>query len=1661
MDIFINFMSSEQETNPKLTRAQRRKIKKNEEMRRIEKEIVESLEQLEKLELEEQEEEHWTMVSFQKKARQSKPVTKLLTSSNEDHLMNEDLDLFDKNFNKDLFNRQGDGRRRNVKESRKKKEHIVPHSDEDETDYVKIAEDTKPQEAPEDNDLENLLESARSMATEAPQEWISCLENVIIMAFQVSHSRSYREVFMAVMAYIKMNTNKSILFAIKDIIDEMTQFENDDDVIEPHAFDGETVLRNWNLLKTNTIFTKVSFLITAAMSLSVCNMKEIEFSIFGLKLISLEAAKQQLKAVDVIDAAINTFTWICDVGYQVYQEKSLAPLLYGDQHMRKFNDECDYVLAHSETVINGNGENLNDFEKKVDEALRKVINLKKARDGAITSSWIQDRYSKLVHVKEQIVCKRRNTAIRYAPFGVGLTGSSGVGKSTLAKLVMKTALYASGFDTDPSRIITKDMFDQYDSTYTSDILGMFMDDVGNGKAEFAKVSPTDVIIKFFNNMAAQAVKAELNSKGVVFIDFKVGVLSSNFRDYGVRHYTDKPEATLRRFIHTRVAIKDKFRKKGGVSLDTSHPDLDKGDLTQDVWNLKIEVCHIHEGKNGNDKYSFQTLTTELDGEDVVCENLDLTTYLRIIADLAAKHAHQQKRIIERSHNFDNMEMDPVTKIPMALAKVQPHAFEAIGEVIVESTLSAVNSYVASWLAPAKLLNSLMGYSPIANMATRRLSSEIGTILQETATPMIISLTPEFIFNSRIFGRAVDAWQRSAALYDMKRNVTRVTRIAVCFLLYSIYQGNYALFIWTLVLSWITAMIFWAQYRARVRVYKREFYERRDILPDSVKAMRDSKMVKGAMIVSAVAVGIKLFQLWNKNRKENIEVNAASDVDGRPGWLDFLVPKIGFKVDRQPEAQRAVSDHVKKIIHKNQFWADFIRADGSSAGCNIVFRRKSVAWFPKHMFYKNADMTNEPSPWLDVRVTRSDTPGGYFKFKVEFDTVATLDHLDMVASYVPNGPDLPDISKWLPLNKPTGTGVCAIYKRSKEDQEFRNVHVTFQEEGHSFMQFYGGRYQTSLAQKGSCMSALITIGNAPVIVGFHIGGDSNKHIGVMQTVTLDDANKMDEMLEKFDGIILSAQATELPTEQYGKPLITSTAVHEKTAFARMDKSSYIDVLGSTEIRSQQSSSVQESPISELVTEVTGQPNVWGPPKLKPNWVGYNATLEHIVNPAEMFLPSALERARKDWMGPLFPLLDEHVSTEVFRPLNDHEMVMGVAGKAFLNALPMNTGMGFPVFGKKRKHFEEVELDGVLTRIPSDEIKQELNRMIKCFENNTRAYPVTTATLKDEPTPVDKEKVRVFQASTVAFSLLIRKYFLPIARFLGCYPTVSECAAGVNSKSYDWKKLMDHAEKYAPDGKVIGWDYSKYDVRMNSQVTRAVWCSFVELAEYGGYDAYSLKIMKAMIADIVHPLIDYNGTMIMAYNMNTSGNNLTVNVNSTAGSFYVRMGFFNEYPEAEDFRSNVAALTYGDDFIGSVKDEFRAKFGFSSFKDFLAKHDMKVTLPDKSDDVQDFLSKENADFLKRQSQYIPEIDATIGKLSEMSIFKSLHSNLKSPSVSKDEVAISCLETAMDEWFAHGREVYDMRRAQMIQVCERADLPVPAVYMTFNDRVQRWKDKYARNA
>jgi hypothetical protein len=155
-----------------------------------------------------------------------------------------------------------------------------------------------------------------------------------------------------------------------------------------------------------------------------------------------------------------------------------------------------------------------------------------------------------------------------------------------------------------------------------------------------------------------------------------------------------------------------------------------------------------------------------------------------------------------------------------------------------------------------------------------------------------------------------------------------------------------------------------------------------------------------------------------------------------------------------------------------------------------------------------------------------------------------------------------------------------------------------------------------------------------------------------------------------------------------------------------------------------------------------------------------------------------------------------------------------------------------------------------------------------------------------------------------------------------------------------------------------------------------------------------------------------------------------------------------------------MTYGDDNVGSVNPKCDT-FTIKGMSEFLGEHGQVYTMPDKESELVDFLPVEEFEFLKRVNVYIPEIGCNVGALLEKSIFKSLHCFMrgrKSP-LTEEEASAQNIDTALREFFNHGREVYERRRCELKEVAENCgiDHMCTRLSVTFDDHVAEWREKY----
>jgi hypothetical protein len=54
---------------------------------------------------------------------------------------------------------------------------------------------------------------------------------------------------------------------------------------------------------------------------------------------------------------------------------------------------------------------------------------------------------------------------------------------------------------------------------------------------------------------------------------------------------------------------------------------------------------------------------------------------------------------------------------------------------------------------------------------------------------------------------------------------------------------------------------------------------------------------------------------------------------------------------------------------------------------------------------------------------------------------------------------------------------------------------------------------------------------------------------------------------------------------------------------------------------------------------------------------------------------------------------------------------------------------------------------------------------------------------------------------------------------------------------------------------------------------------------------------------------------------------------------------------------------------------------------------------------------------------------------------------------------IDTALEEWWHHGRDIYNLRHRQMVEIAQASNLlgACRTLGLTYDDRLAAWKEKY----
>jgi len=586
-----------------------------------------------------------------------------------------------------------------------------------------------------------------------------------------------------------------------------------------------------------------------------------------------------------------------------------------------------------------------------------------------------------------------------------------------------------------------------------------------------------------------------------------------------------------------------------------------------------------------------------------------------------------------------------------------------------------------------------------------------------------------------------------------------------------------------------------------------------------------------------------------------------------------------------------------------------------------------------------------------------------------------------------------------------------------------------------------RYES---KSGYCMSMFLSCTNPSIIHSFYLAGSDKLHRSAPLLVSYVDAAL--DFFKKNKGRALLPSAGEFKAHTELKRTCA-----KRSPLNFLDKSEEknlsFDWLGSVETSRRFYGTVKPTPMAEHIEPIFGVDHKWASPKNIGNWRPWWDNLIAMSAKVNAFESSTLKVAFEDLKGSLIQKCKnyEGFSGEKFidlvHPVSKEVAINGVPGVAGCDRVKMNTSAGYPHNCSKKVVLEEVPDTkypcGVRLE-PNKAVDEEIDRIIDCASRDERSNVVFRASLKDEPTNVTKEEVRVFAGCSVSYLVAVRMYTSMLVKFMTDNHLLFNTVAGANCHDYDWTLIGNYMAEYSTKN-VIAGDYKKFDKKVLAELM----CLACELTlcmlELAGYSEENLRIAKNLIFESCFPIYEWNGDFISMCGSNPSGQPLTVWINNLVNLLYQRYVFYTFYPSSVKFDDCVRILVLGDDNIMSVKDGYE-KYNHTAIQDVLAKLGMAYTMADKSAGSVPYIPLEQASLLKRSIIWNEDYQTYMCPIEEKSIYRCLSCHMLKCGKESETLKLHCkmmVQTALTEWFYHGKEIYEDRFEKCMTMLQKAGL------------------------
>lgn len=1456
---------------------------------------------------------------------------------------------------------------------------------------------------------------------------VNNLENLVTLIVGLATSTNATNATVILVSHFKLYHNRSMVDSLMKLCSGyLKQTELEQQSSEDMRVLLRDSLKNWQKFKNSKFVSKLVDLLAILVGSTMCGIMNVNYNIAGIPVFG-EGLKKRLDSLNVLDTAelvAESISYFLDIGYLCFTQQSIKPILYTDAEA--YEMDMKYVKYYSAfpAAYDADWDSIEYTEATYKEDAEILIAYLTALH-AVTGKGpeknaILQKLLLVEKIKLEMIRVINAGGMRVAPFAMIFYGTSSVGKTSFASIINTVAVKMCDGTGDPASRITYNENDSFFSNFR-DNETIVSDDMCQTHPDFMQASPLSVLIKWINNNPELAVMADLSSKGKLALRPKTVVVTTNVSNLNAHVYSVEPNAVLRRFnLHFTIKVRPAFAMEHDGHDKMMDPNkareyvatLSDADREYpDLWDVTVSQFSTRPSSvaGRGDEGFFKPVIGE-NGEPMV--DVSVKEVCQYVAKAARKHYLSQVDLVRGQstiHKRVNVclecaSMDFACKCKTT--EVQSGTTDRERKRYFYRIPQPPEGSFGAWRKWA--------FDVGADALTVYLSTRFAFIAEGEFLMSIVHLMSYFV------------------------GITPMWTLTYMFNFFLVSSSMLTGVLWSLVIMpLITAALnaVW-EYIVIPQIRNCPWY----VMGHIGRAFRaevdniQEVVNRSRALKCAIKLAVSYFAIWSIVRtimaliqfKRVMEENSALRPDSQEYEARRSTPNVWAPT---PEV-KLPGTHASATTS----WKDLVKLAGRNSVHVTSDRRVCGGFMLKTHFLLLPDHFLKEDGVITVKTHESDGNNTYqsschVSLKKSFHFKGT----DLRLFYCPTGGDFRDLTSFLPDTEASGSWVCSFIHRLIDGTLLHDTTLAVADSVVvADLAYKGFKYtlNTHTTYKGMCMAVLINEAKSPKLIGFHLGGVPNTRHGVAGTI---DRKSVMAAVDSLCTVGVWHPPDTAPVDpmahserRNGVPFATLEPLSHQCATRYLPEGASVRVIAKCEGASSFHSQAMLSHICETVEEVCGVPRVYGPPPHMKKWEPWQKAMAGFATISTGPNVELLARASEDY----FTEMVRHMGPEV--PLDPDTCLNGRDGDKFINRMPQNTSVGFPLSGPLGNFCTLLTpTDDHSTRYVLD---SDLLAVVEQYEERlaagVRIMSVFRASQKDES--VSKAKRRIFQAAPVTLKLLLRKYFLPIVARLSMFPLDSECAVGINPFSEEWDEMHDHIVDNGEENIVAG-DYSAYDQRISPAITSAAFDILIRLAEVCGYSARDLRIMRSLANEVVYPVIAFNGTLVQVLGSNPSGHNITVYVNSIANSLISRCAFFNVYPEVESFRSAVSMMTYGDDDIGSVGSAFPLYNNISK-SDYINSIGMKYTPPTKVGDHVTYLSMGEVDFLKRKSTWNEEKGRYMGALEMDSIYKSLHCRMWSSDVCDEQWAGSVVDAAMREMYPRGREAYAEFQNKMTIVADR---------------------------